>query len=67
MIFFRGNVMSTAIILNDVELHILMNSLVVVEMAMVKSQTTLGSQMTIAQLKHKLDNQFNIQNPIIDE
>lgn len=59
--------MSTAIILNDVELHILMNSLMVVETAMVKSKTTLGSQMTIAQLKNKLDNQFQIQNPIIDE
>jgi hypothetical protein len=67
MIFFGSDPMSTAIILNDVELHILMNSLVVVEMAMVKSQTTLGSQMSISQLKNKLDNQFHIQNPIIEE
>jgi hypothetical protein len=59
--------MSTAIILNDVELHILMNSLVLAQTAMVKSKTTLGSQMTIAQLKDKLDNQFHMQNPIIEE
>lgn len=59
--------MSTAIILNDVELHILMNSLMVVQTAMEKSKTTLGSQMSISQLKNKLDSQFHMQNPIIDE
>jgi hypothetical protein len=34
---------------------------------MEKSKTTIGSQMTVAKLLKKLDNQFQIQNPIIEE
>ena len=58
--------MSTAITLNDTELAILMASLAVVQTAMEKNKTTPNSQITITQLKNKLDNQFHIQNPIIE-
>ena len=53
--------MSTAITLNDMELAILMQSLAVVQVAMEKNKTTPNSQITISQLKNKLDNQFHIQ------
>jgi hypothetical protein len=67
MIFLRGNVMQTAITLNEVEIVVLKNSLVLVQVAMERSKSTLDIQMAVAKLLKKLDNQFNIQNPIIEE
>jgi hypothetical protein len=66
MIFFE-DVMDTCLVLDDTEIAVLKNSLVVVQVAMEKSKTTIGSQMTVAKLLKKLDNQFQIQNPIIEE